>query len=80
MDIEQEITWLRERVLRLEEQWRAKFPLLDPDGRPLGWELTAEAKGIHNDEQAVGGSAPREEDVLVPENVHEYSPEASDSH
>ena len=71
MNVEQEIEWLKSRVLRLEEQWREKFPLLDADGRPLGWELTAEAKRAHEDEQAVGGSAPREEDLLVPENVHE---------
>ena len=58
MDIEQEIEWLKSRVSQLEHQWREKFPSLELDGHSLGWELTAQAKRVHDDEQAVGGSQP----------------------
>ena len=53
-----EIEALKSRVAQLEPQATPPAPLLEPDGRPLGWELTEEAQRAHDDEQAVGGSAP----------------------
>ena len=42
------------------EALKARVSALELDGRPLGWELTAEANRAHADEQAVGGNAPPE--------------------
>lgn len=73
-----EVNILLDILNRDIEALKARVQSLEEDGRPLGWELTAEAKRAHDDEQAVGGSAPTVDDLLVPENIHEYSPEASD--
>ena len=53
-----EIEALKSRVAQLEPQAKTPAPLLEEDGRPLGWELTEESRRAHDDEQAVGGSAP----------------------